>query len=92
MNVLTIINLTTGSSSFVAAALPADAEHDIGGEELDHHLPGTDGHHITLLPRKETRLKMRKMKALKTSAGPIPQTMNCKFQLFERNRSIYRAF
>ena len=77
--------------SIFTAALPADAEHDIGGEELDHHLPGADGHHITLPPRKEARLKMRKMKALKTSAGPIPQTMNSESQFLERYRFIYRA-
>ena len=46
--------------SIFTAALPADAEHDIGGEELDHHLPGADGHHITLLHRKEGRLKRKR--------------------------------
>ena len=44
MNVLTIINLTTGSSSFVAAALPADAEQHRGGAQLDHHLPHAHEH------------------------------------------------
>lgn len=38
------------SSSFlyVAAALPADAQHDIGGEELDHYLPAAARHHLAL--------------------------------------------
>lgn len=48
MNVLTIINLTTGSSSFVAAALPADAEQHRGGAQLDNHLPDAHGHHEPL--------------------------------------------
>jgi hypothetical protein len=44
---------------FILAPLPPDVEHDIGREELDHHLPGADGHHLALLHEaKEARMMM----------------------------------
>lgn len=46
-------NETTDSrpSVRVPAALPADAQHDLGREELDHHLPAAARHHLALPQR-----------------------------------------
>ena len=38
--------------TFFSASIFANPEHDFSGEELDHHFPRTNGHHLTLHDQK----------------------------------------